>query len=198
MRTTTLIVDDFYPAPEAVRRAAMHLNYGTKEFLGHKYTGMSTEWLPELIDGYVGAAIGCPIDLRIQYFRLGTKEEKPTTHIHADGDCATHACVWYLSEPPAGTVAGTGLYRHKKLGIDRMVTKEWMDAKGYDEQTFVDNLNADGNDDSKWDMIGLLPQKFNRLVVYETAMFHARFPRDEWGNDASDGRLIWVGFFNKR
>lgn len=198
MRTTTLVVDDFYPAPEAVRRAAVHLKYTDKEYLGYRYTGMATEWSPELIEGYIGAAIGEPIDLKISYFRLGTKEEQPTTHIHADGDCATHACVWYLSEPPAGTIAGTGFYRHKEMGIDRMPSVEWLQAKGYDIPTFINTLNTDGNDDSKWDMIGLLPQKFNRLVVYETAMFHARFPRDAWGNDANDGRLIWVGFFNKQ
>jgi len=148
MRATTLIIDDFYPAPEAVRRAAMQLNYGKKEFKGHTYTGMSTEWLPELIEGYVGAAIGCPVDMKIQYFRLGTKDEQPTTHIHADGECATHACVWYLSEPPAGTIAGTGLYRHKELGIDRFPSKQWLQAKGLDEAEFSDGINIDGNDDT--------------------------------------------------
>ena len=40
--------------------------------------------------------------------------------------------------------------------------------------------------------------KFNRAVVYESALFHSRYPFAAFGSGPEDGRLIAVAFFNLR
>lgn len=191
--------DNFYHAPKALSIVAKGLNYGEQEHAGHKYTGIGLGFEPEglwpLIRGVVGS-----IAPGISYFRLGTKEEKPTTYIHADGSCGTHAAVLYLSEPPDGVIAGTAFWKHKETGLTSAPTEAWIRANIGDSdkavREFIEKLNADGNDESKWQMTDLIGQKFNRIAIYNGNIFHSRYPQAAWGSGVNDGRLVWTGFFN--
>lgn len=194
-----IVIDDFHPTPVAISKVAQGLNYGPQEWKGHTYNGIGLGYSPEGAYGYLGAIFGCPVKPKLEYFRLGTKSEPTTTYIHADSICAKYAAVWYLSEAPKDVIAGTAFWRHKESGLTALPTREALAEKlGGDDKVdpFVAGLNTDGNDESKWDLVGLVGQKFNRIAIYPTNLFHSRYPKDAWGEGVADGRIVWTTFFD--
>lgn len=189
MKLTQTVVDDFYPAPQALALVAKSLSYDTQEYEGHTYHGVGLGFQPEGMSELLAKVVGGRVDIKLQYFRLGTATEQPTSYIHPDSSIAAFAAVLYLSEAPHGLQAGTAFWRHRKLGIDGMEGNDLT-------QPEVDEIVKDGEDESKWLMTSLIGQKFNRLSLYTGQQFHSRYPRDAWGNDKSDGRLTYCCFFN--
>lgn len=198
MKPATLtVIDNFYFAPKALLLAAQTLDYSTKEHEGHKYNGVSTDFEPENIAGLIGISLGAPVKVGINYFRLGVTTEKATTHIHADNAIDPFASVLYLNDAPKGVRAGTAFWRHKEYGIDAMPTAEWIAANTkLSVEDFIKQLNEDGNDESKWELVSLVGQKANRFVTYPSHIFHSRYPQEAWGSSPKDGRLIWTGFYH--
>lgn len=202
MKLVHLSVDDFYPAPLAVQAVAKSLQYGPQEYEGHTYNGVGTGFQPEGVEKILGEVFGgIPVTIPMQFFRLGTKETQPTSFIHADNAIAAWAAVWYLTEPPVGVTTGTAFWRHKEFGVDCIPNLMWVREKFKDKDDpvkyFLDTVRADGEDESKWDMVGLIGHKMNRCAIYPGHLFHSRYPRDAWGADVSDGRLTWAAFFNR-
>lgn len=206
MQQTITVIDDFHPLAKTITRVAKTLNYSEPiNYAGHTYHGMSQEYEPELYKETLEVGLARDVLIKQWYFRLGTKTgNEPTTHIHADSICAQYAAVWYLSKPPAGVEAGTAFWKHIQFAIESTPTlvelqKIWpqedQKISGYADR-FLDQINKDGGDESKWVRTVLIPQKFNRLVIYPTKLFHSRFPRDAWGDGTADGRLIHVSFFD--
>lgn len=188
--TTQIQIDDFHPCAKAVAAMARTLKYGPQEHGGHVYKGIGLGYTPELFYETLSQRLGRQIVPAMEYFRLGTKEDTSTTYIHVDSGCGRHAAVWYLSEPPAGVVAGTAFWRHRETGKDFVTTEDRQDVE------LLAKLNADGQDESKWIMSGLCGQKFNRLVIYPTDVFHSRYPQDAWGTGPEDGRIVFTTFFD--
>ncbi|MNW03449.1 hypothetical protein D3C71_1993860 [compost metagenome] len=56
-------------------------------------------------------------------------------------------------------------------------------------------VRHDWDDASKWDQIALAEMKLGRCVIYESALFHSRWPFAAFGTDADTGRLVGVAFF---
>lgn len=187
---TQIIIDNFHPVAKPIALMARGLKYGPQEHEGHVYKGIGLGYSPEMFYDVLSIALGRVIKPALEYFRLGTKEDSSTTYIHADSGCAKNAAVWYLSEPPDGVVAGTAFWRHRETGKWELSEDDRKDA------ALLAKLDADGADESKWIMTGLVGQKFNRLVTYPTNVFHSRYPKDAWGNDASDGRIVFTSFYD--
>lgn len=184
------IFDDFHPVAKPIAAVARGLNYGPQEWKAHAYNGIGLGYSPEMFYDFLSAPFGRKITPLMEYFRLGTAKEEPTTYIHVDSGCGKYAAVWYLSDAPADTVAGTAFWRHKETGLYGLPDAERENAG------FLEKLNADGADESKWTMAGLVGQKFNRCVVYPTSLFHSRYPKEAWGNDTTDGRIVFTCFFD--
>ncbi len=200
MSVFNITVDNFHPAPQAIARVAKTLSFDPIELKGVTYRGVGQGYSPEGIYGLIAALFGnTAIRPTMEHFRLGTKAEKPTTYIHADSTCARYAAVWYLSEAPAEVIAGTAFWKHRELGIESIRDRAHMVelAGGEDQlEAFGKKMDAEGNDESKWQMTGLVGQKFNRITIYPTTVFHSRYPQDAWGETVHDGRLTWCCFFD--
>jgi len=187
---TQIIVDNFHPVAKPIAAMAKTLVYGPKEWQGHTYKGIGLGYTPELFYEGISSILSREVVPSMEYFRLGTKEDSATTYIHADGGCAKNAAVWYLTDAPDGVVAGTAFWKHKETG------KEFLSEADAQDAELLAKLDADGADESKWVMTGLVGQKFNRLTMYRTNHFHSRYPKEAWGNDASDGRIVFTAFFD--
>ncbi len=188
---TQIQIDNFHPCGRAIAALARTLKYGPQEHKGHVYKGVGLGYSPELFYETLAIHLGrAEIKANMEFFRIGTKEDAPTTYIHADSGEAKNAAVWYLSEPPEGMVAGTAFWKHRETGKWELTEEDRKDA------ALLAKLDADGADESKWIMTGLAGQKFNRLVTYPTNIFHSRYPKDAWGNDATDGRITFACFYD--
>lgn len=187
---TQTIIDDFHPVAKPIALMARSLKYGPQEWEGHTYKGIGLGYSPEMFYEFLSIHLGRKITPKLEYFRLGTKEDSATTYIHADSGCAKNAAVWYISEAPDGVVAGTAFWKHLDTGKHGLSVADRSDA------SLLASLDSDGADESKWLMTGLCGQKFNRCVVYPTDIFHSRYPKDAWGSGVEDGRIVFTSFFD--
>lgn len=195
MTISSLSVDDFHPSPEAIAIVAKSLDYTEREHDGHKYKGIGTGYSPEGAAELLGAIMGRDVKIDMEYFRLGLSTGDITNYIHADSGISSMAAVWYLTDAPAGVTAGTAFWRHKKTGLEGVPSFKWMEESGYSPEDLETLFVADNMDESKWEMTGLIGQKFNRIAIYPTSRFHSRYPKQAWGTSVKDGRIAWTAFF---
>lgn len=182
MKTSLIIVDDFYQNPDSVREWALQQPF---EVVGN-YPGARTKpWLPSDVkdciqrimlnaggmitnwhedSGYTGA------------FQICVATDR--TWIHADS-YNTWAAVCYLT-PNAPLSAGTALYRHKKTG-------EYS-------RTDNDAPHHNGWDYTEWEQTDYVSNKYNRIVLYRGNFYHASV--DYFGYNNENGRLFQTFFFN--
>ena len=177
-----LIRDDFLPNAAEVRREALSarfMDYTAQD--GQTYKRVLPTVVPFLKE-CIEAEMGGPVTMFMQGFRLNFDGERPNQAIHSDVGWGTHALVLYLCDGPGGTA----LWRHKATGAQRIDPGD---------KTLFSAVQNDWDDGTKWDRIALCPLRFNRAVIYESALFHSRWPFEAFGTGPEDGRLIAVAFF---
>jgi len=97
----------------------------------------------------------------------------------------THAAVLYLSDGEGGTA----FWRHKATGASRIDPGDLE---------LFEQVKGDWDDASRWEQSALCEMKLGRMVIYESALFHSRWPFAASGHDNETGRLVAVCFFNLR
>lgn len=179
-----LIVDDAIPNVEEVRRLALAAQY--IDWPGHDgevYKRICLAEIPGLRDA-IEDKLG-PVEMLGMAYRLNFNGEMPNAAIHSDMGWGTHAAVLYLSEGEGGTA----FWRHKASQASRI---EPGDMRLFRQ------IEGDWDDASKWEQIALAEMKMGRLIIYESAQFHSRWPFEAFGTDEESGRLVGVAFFTPR
>lgn len=183
--------DDFAPDALVLRDAVIAGGFSTEQGPdGALYTGISRYPVPQWYER-IAELIGKPIIPRLSCFRLNLKGELPHSWVHSDDICAKFASVLYLNLPEQ-CAGGTAFWKHKELEIDRLPAKEELK----DWQKFYLMIEQEWKDLAPWDQTGLAEMKFNRFITYPTSLFHSRFPFEGFGTGPSDGRLIWICFYD--
>lgn len=198
MTQRLVVYDDFLASPDRVRAHALRQSFAPQSYKGHEYNGIGSDYKFCPVAS-ISKAVGFEAVPVLNFFRLGLAGDRTTTYIHADTgvDSATWAGVLYLSEPPSPAV-GTAFWTHRELGWDALPDAEGFEAAEITpDDRFFANINEDGQGEVAWAMNGFVGMKYNRFLAYPTNLFHSRFPRDTWGTEKSEGRLIWVTFFNE-
>lgn len=176
---TIMVIDNFYDQPEAVRDIALGMEYEVKgNYPGARTRSLATEEMKLKFENIIGRKITYWPDSYNGSFQYTTKDN--VSWIHRDQ--TDFSAVIYLT-PDAPLTAGTTLYRHRRLGIERTSTPE-------EEKT----LNADGNDWSLWDPVDKVGNKFNRAIIFQGFVSHKS--DDYFGTDLQTGRLFQTFFFN--
>lgn len=175
------IVDDFLADPQAVRQAGLEADY--VDWPGHDgqvYKRICITDVPGVREG-IERLFG-PVEMLGMAYRLNYNQELPNAAIHSDLGWGTHALVLYLSEGEGGTA----FWRHKATGAHRIDPGD---------HALLAQVEGDWDDADRWDQTFLCPIQFNRAVVYESALFHSRYPFAAFGTSPRDGRLVVVAFF---
>lgn len=175
------VVDNFLPDKESARNAALRAPY--EDWQGHDgemYRRVALVEVPDLKER-IEAEMG-PVQMFGMGYRLNYGGELPNAAIHSDLGWGTHAAVVYLSEGEGGTA----FWRHRATGAHRIDPGD---------TGLFDAVNGDWSNSDAWEQIDLVPMKLNRAVIYESALFHSRWPFAAFGTDRHDGRLIAVAFF---
>lgn len=176
-----LIVDDAIPDPLAARELALsaqYIDYQASD--GEIYKRVSFAEVPGFREA-IEAKLG-PVNMLMMGYRLNYSGERPNAAIHSDLGFGTHAAVLYLSEGEGGTA----FWRHKATGESRIEPGD-LELLG--------KIEGHWDDESRWVQIGLCEMKLGRMVIYESAQFHSRWPFGAFGEDARSGRLVAVSFF---
>lgn len=198
MYQSLIVVDDFYPRPHEVRRAALRCAYpdvvGERTFPGRNSAEkLLLPGFDDVISKLVGERVaGSPHPHAAHgKFRITLADEPSRYLVHVDPSVLSHVGVIYLN-PPEQCRGGTSFFRHKGLGSDRTPLGE-AELRAYGPRSIAELLRQDGNDAAKWEHLMTVPMRFNRLVLYRPWLWHSA--GEAFGSTPEDGRLIQlVGF----
>lgn len=191
-----LVVDDFVKNPVDVRNSALAAGFGTwrptKGEVGSSvYDGMGFWGDHAQMMFALTVAVRETIIPNSMFFRV-TNESTEGAYVHSDREAGQFTCVAYLSEH-GNERTGTGFYRHRRTGATQMPS---FDELRSDPEEF-DRLKTEmvrGSEDD-WDMTEFVHGKFNRAVIFDAPLFHARTPKHGFAATAEEGRMVWVCHF---
>lgn len=190
------LFDDFAPDAGEVRAAVIAGGFSTEIGPdGAAYTGIS-QYPAQQWHARIAEVIAAPILPRLSCFRLNLKGELPHSWVHSDDICAQFASVLYLNTPEQ-CVGGTAFWKHKALGMERLLSPAELEARGMDVDSFERFMAREWKDLTYWEQVGFVPMRFNRFITYPTSYFHSRYPFEGFGDGPHDGRLIWICFYDK-
>lgn len=188
-----IIIDSFFDDPQAEREAALRAAYKDIEHDGIVFPGMALTQDPVSIEK-IRQALSAPppVAANITY-RTYTPdiEEKQATFIHNDSNIGTISAVAFLAEDEH---SGLAFWKHKETGWLGQPTVEQMGGRA-DTPELWHRIHEEGKDPSKWELLEVVPMKFNRCVVFASHFYHSRWPREPIGSDINHSRLIKVFFY---
>lgn len=189
------VIDNFTPYPDAVRASALAAGFGTwrpnkGEVGSSNYDGMGFWGDHAMMLRPLMFHMGCPVVPNSMFFRV-TNADTEAAYVHSDREMGDFTCVAYLSEHQ--DEYGTAFYRHRRTGMTRMPSFAQM-REMPDEFARLKEEMVRGSDDD-WERIGFVEGAFNRAVIFEAPLFHARVPRHGFGSTPQDGRLVWASHF---
>jgi hypothetical protein len=188
MRHAFVVVDDFYDDPDEIRARALRLKYKRPE--GVNYPGVVAS-TPDDIEPAMasfsrllgGIDIKCRRDQGA--FRITTAADtaRRTSMVHVD--TPDFSAIVHLSK---GQGEGTYFYRHKALDLER-VSPEDNERPAVRRAIETDTLNL-----AAWEVIHMIPMKYNRLLIFDGKYFHSGAHRLT-GATRAEGRMTQNFFF---
>lgn len=211
-----VLIDNFLEDPQALMEAAKRSNFEPyPNQAAHKgYPGIRAEApagytanLVDLIEPLIKQNFDVPEDLPLRKsmcaFSLTTMPANTlgpyqrTPHFDASTPHMM-AVLLYLCDSQHG---GTGFYRHKATGIQRISTENrdhYIDCYSAELERSPPPPRYFDLGDERFECLGILPAKFNRLVVYPGSLLHSACINPEIGlsADPMKGRLTLNSFFD--
>ena len=190
MKTTAIIIDDFYNNPHDVREFALKQefsvvgNYPGFRTVSHTNPSIYST-IQEALKNAGGQITNFSTDSHNGSYQYALSTDK--SWIHADEQ--TWAGICFLT-PDAPLSSGTGLYRHKATGLECRPRR----SDGSIDEELLLTIYSDSQDMDKWELTDRLANKFNRLILYRGDYFHMSL--DYFGTDLSNGRLFQTFFFD--
>jgi len=190
------VIDDFSPYASAARQSALEAGFGTwrpnrGEVGSSLYDGMGFWGKHAMMLAPLMHRVGAQVVPNSMFFRV-CNESTEGAYVHSDREAGDFTCVAYLSDH--GTErTGTGFYRHRRTGMDRMPSFTEM-AQDPEEFARLKAEMVKGSDED-WEQIAFVEGKFNRAVIFEAPLFHARVPRHGFADTEEGGRMVWVSHF---
>lgn len=211
-----IIMDDFLADPHHLLALASQSHFEPYPNLASKkgYPGMRAEApadysqsIAELLVPLIQANFGVPEDLPMRKsmcaFSLTTM---PPTELgplqctpHFDASTPRHmAILLYLCD---GRHGGTGFYRHNATGLQQITES----TREHYLDTYYAEINARrpaqryfDNSDTQFTLLGMIPAKFNRMVVYPGSLLHSACVNHDISltADPRAGRLTVNSFYD--
>lgn len=192
MAYTSIVIDNFYADPDAVRDFALQQEFDvTGNFPGARTQPFLNDSVKAHIEKHIVPLHGEITWLNVEYtgaFQYATQYDR--SWIHADQH-NKWAGVLYLT-PNAPLSGGTGLFKHKATCAYKMPRLD----DGSVNQELVDVIYQDSQDMTKWEMTDFIGNVYNRLVIYQGDLFHTSL--DYFGTDMYNGRLFQTFFFDTK
>ena len=177
MKTNVIITDNFYSNPDGVRSFILQQEFKQYKFPGLRTRSFLTDDTKYTIQKLLLNAGGLITNWNQEdgltgSFELATAKDR--SWIHTD-HFNTWAGVLYLT-PNAPLSGGTGIYQYKKT-----------------KATIASQLDSyESQDMTKWELCDTIANRYNRLVLYRSEMFHTSI--DYFGSDLQTGRLFQLFF----
>jgi hypothetical protein len=189
-----LVVDDFYADPEAVRAFALSLEYQEQKdyFKGQRTdNNYFVDGTKEMFESLLNRKItnwNHPMSGRFQYCTAN----EPIVYHH---DIQSFDSVVYLT-PEAPPESVTAFFRRKSTKQYNNLTEVEAEPLGKTQkellfETYLENAVYDR---TRWELIDLIGNRYNRLVIWDAQLFHAA--NTYFGGNINDSRLFHIFFFD--
>jgi hypothetical protein len=181
MRTNVIITEDFYLNVDELRSFALSQDFSQRgNYPGLRTKSFLNDSIKEIIQNILRPISGNVTqwndrDGLTGCFEMATASNR--SWVHTD-EYNTWAGVCYLT-PDAPLSGGTGLFMYKKTG------------SMYEDGT---DYSSDTQDMTKWDLVDRIANRYNRLVLYRSDIYHTSL--DYFGKNLQDGRLFQLFFLN--
>lgn len=197
MQTSYLVVDDFVPDPDELRRRALALDYPEQQgqFPGrNSQQRLELPGLTEAVSNLVGEAlVPAPRPQSHAKCRLTLASDKGLGRVHID--VSYWSGILYLSRPE-DCQGGTDFFLHRATNSDRFpVTQEELAASGYAtfEEAHKAIIDGEGTKVEAWQPLTHIPMRYNRLLLLRPWLWHTAGPG--FGDKPENGRLVYLMFF---
>ena len=157
------VYDEFFSDSDIEKRIqyAETAKYETHEYDGVRYK----EIHPLPSDRQVVKELEYIYEGTFEGFHVLRRGHNPTGWIHADTNCGAMAGVLYLTDH--SDLTGTAFWSHHKYGQRADMT----------DKAQIAEVNADANDPTKWNLVKVVKGLKNRMLVYDSQLFHSVWPR---------------------
>jgi len=204
-----VFIDNFLQDPQALVEAAIQSRFEPSARRAEQkgYPGLRvaapaayTQMLAELLDPLIKVNFLVPENLRIKVglsaFSLTTTppaELGPLQRMpHFDASTPHHmaAMLWLCDE----SHGGTGFYRHNATGWQRITSENsehYLDVCHEEVNRHLPPARYFDRSDERFTFLGMMPARFNRLVVYPGSLLHSACinPARSLSGDPRQGRL---------
>lgn len=202
-----VVVDQFYHYPDDILQLALELPYTNRFEIVGNFPGvraslnLETSTLIQTLSTFWGCAL-CPFfhpqpvvfqGIKTHNYRLNVGQRQP----HIDQDITA---MVYLN-PAQSCLGGTGLYRHRPTGLERVpivpdetirrladqleLSEEFLASpEGYEnfQNSMIFNPLFARRDETYinegneyWELLHLIEMKPNRLIIFDGRCFHSQF-----------------------
>jgi hypothetical protein len=200
MKTNIIVIDDFHSNPDEVRQFALNQEY-PEPYDEYTYPGKNTEvgYYPEELHQKFENILQSKLTPSKPngYFRLSLETDTFRQDVHVD-PCWEWGAVCYLNTPEqAIDEGGTSFWIHNKTQMEFCPTNQpEANHFGYSvpKEAWWTTIYGEGLDRSKWTRYFLSPMKYNRLVIFNTRLWHSH--NYNFGTTLENGRLVQLFFFN--
>ena len=198
MFKSLIIVDDVYDDPEAMREAALRLDYPLL-VAGANYAGRNSTaklMLPDtdrMLSWVVGEQLVGVAERAHGAWRLTLGGDTGRYGVHVDVGVVWSG-VLYLNRPEQ-CQGGTSFFRHRRTGTDHAPTTaaDLIRCGARTAQEALDRiLGKDSNDPAQWETTVTVPMQFNRFVLFRPLLWHGA--GDGFGDSTASGRLVQLFF----
>lgn len=177
--TSTMIIENFYEDPHAIREKALSMDFDIKgNYPGQRTAPYIPEGMKERLEHLLQNKIVYWPDTYNGSFQYTTAENKSWIH----RDKTEWSLVVYLT-PDAPVDGGTKTYLHKSSKVTKSNDPE-----------IVKKLDADSNNHDAWHVLDKVGNLFNRAILFRGHNSH--MSDVYFGKDKCDGRLFQTFFFN--
>jgi len=196
------VVDDFYADPDMVRQTALRSEYRTS-YPSYGYRSRRGFLTDETVERIKTAFGFESITLYHEmtgstcfYHSFGQGQAQESFHVHTDvdrrADDLDYSLVLYLT-PGAPGDSGTAICKHKRTGIWQEPRAEDALRLGLSGSEISGLLDAESEDRSKWDIIDVSQNVYNRAVLFPAHWCHTGL--NYFGDSIDNGRLYQAFFF---
>lgn len=211
-----VFIDNFLEAPQDLVDAACQSRFepSATHAEGKGYPGLRaaapaayTHALTALLDPLIRINFQIPEELPIKVglsaFSLTTTRPEALGPLqrtpHFDASTPHYmAALLYLCDEDHG---GTGFYRHNATGLQRITTQDrerYLDAYHAEVNHRIPLARYFDRSDEHFTFLGMMPARFNRLVVYPGSLLHSACinPARSLNSDPRQGRLTLNTFYD--
>jgi len=214
MRLNTIIYEEFYKDPAAVRSEVLQQDFYPANYLDNivRTEGLDNDLVFHIsqIGNFCGKRtinakenlvhlhtytsdivkqicnFQFPIEIN-SFFTLQTEEDiNKNNCIHQDNDPILAGVIYLTPNPILGS--GTYFYRHKESNWTGLNSKEYPELAFKDMHPY----NRSDQDISKFEEFGYVENMWNRLILYDAKVLH--MSGKMFGTDKNTGRLTQTFF----